>query len=114
MRLDLKRSRHPSFDGDCALEPWHTRRFETTITLGTPFGLMDSRRYRVRYALCSRSRRPAKEPGVACPAPGGEPLRSVAALGVGSRRLPGTSRSAAVLWAVVSPHGTEAMGKTLR
>ena len=46
MCLDLTRSRHPSFDGDWALKRRDTRRFETTVTLGTPFGLMDSRRYR--------------------------------------------------------------------
>ena len=28
-------------DGDCALNPRDTRRFVTTVTLGTPFGLMD-------------------------------------------------------------------------
>jgi hypothetical protein len=32
------------------VEPTYTRRFEKTVTLGTPFGLMDSRRYRVRFA----------------------------------------------------------------
>jgi hypothetical protein len=50
MCLDLTRSRHPSFDGDWALKRRDTRRFETTVTLGTPFGLMDSRRYRVLAA----------------------------------------------------------------
>ena len=37
---------------------------------------------------------PGKEPGVACPRPGGEPLYKMAALSVSSRRLPGTSRRA--------------------
>jgi hypothetical protein len=50
MSLDLTRSRHPSFDGDCALKPRDTLRFETTVTLSAPFGLMDSRRYRVLAA----------------------------------------------------------------
>jgi hypothetical protein len=40
-------------------------------------------------ALRSRA---SKEPGVACPRPGGEPLCSLAALWVGSRRLPGTTQ----------------------
>jgi hypothetical protein len=38
----------------------------------------------------------------------------MAVLWVASRRLPGTSRGVAVLWAVVSPYGIDAMGKTLR
>jgi hypothetical protein len=46
--------------------------------------------------------------------PGGEPLCNTAALWVASRRLPGTSRGVAVLWPLYPPHGTDAMGKTLR
>jgi hypothetical protein len=39
----------------------------------------------------NRNRR-RKEPGVACPRPGGEPLYKMAALWVGSRRLPGMTQ----------------------
>jgi hypothetical protein len=36
----------PALGWRLRVEPTQTRRFETTVTLGTPFGLMDSRRYR--------------------------------------------------------------------
>ena len=46
---------------------------------------------------------------------GGEPLCRIAALSVGSRRLPGTPLGVAVLSAILStPHGADAMGNTLR
>src|ERR1700683_2453600 len=45
--------------------------------------------------------------------PGGEPLCSIAAPWVGSRRLPGTSRSVAVLWAVVPAVGIRRVGQNL-
>jgi hypothetical protein len=51
--------------------------------------------------------------GLSRPTPGGEPLGSVASLSVGSKRLPGTSRVAAVLWAVVSPQQTRRDGQNI-
>jgi hypothetical protein len=54
--------------------------------------------------LVRKAHRPLKEYGlIVSPWPGGEPLYKMAALWVGSRRLPGISRGVAVLWAFVSP-----------